>query len=310
MSTTSSSADREARSYEGRGGSRLPPIFTPFRTELPVWAAKYTPAPRLTSYPLWRTELGAGESTIVWLHGIGGTHRYWTCVPSALPTFGRRAVLLDLLGFGGSPRPWIRYTTAVHLSAVRHCLKREEAPVVLVGHSLGAILALAYAARYPEQVRALVLISLPNFGGEHGAFRWFSAKPGGWIYTNMWAMALGCVLTRRVAGHLLPHLLRTIPRELAEDMVKHNMASWVTTLWEVLYRQDTTSLADALDRRIPVLLIHGDSDGTAPVGGVRQLLERRPDWKLLLLEGVDHHPWLRRTEDCLRMIREWLDGQT
>jgi pimeloyl-ACP methyl ester carboxylesterase len=181
--------------------------------------------------------------------------------------------------------------------------------VVLVGHSLGAVLALAYAARYPEQVRALVLISLPNFGGERGATEWFGAKPGGWIYTNMWAMALGCVVTRRVAGRLLPHLLRKIPRELAEDMVKHNMASWVTTLWEVLYRQDLASLAERLDRHIPVLLIHGDADVTAPVEGVRQLMERRPDWKLLLLEGADHHPWLRQTADCLRVIEQWLDEE-
>jgi pimeloyl-ACP methyl ester carboxylesterase len=101
--------------------------------------------------------------------------------------------------------------------------------------------------------------------------------------------------------------LPTIPRQLAEDMVKHNMASWVTTLWEVLYRQDVTSLANALDRRIPVLLLHGSADRTAPVDGIRQLAERRPEWKLRLLERVDHHPWLRQPEVCLQMIRQWLD---
>lgn len=309
MDVSSSSGGRQRRPDEGQGRSGVSSVLAPFHAELPAWAGRHTAAARLSSYSLWRTELGAGEMGMVWLHGIGGTHRYWTCAGPSLAALRRRSILLDLLGFGGSPRPWIRYTTAVHLAAVRRCLEGEKAPVVLVGHSLGAVLALAYAARYPEQVRALVLISLPNFGGERGAKEWFGARPGGWIYTNMWAMALCCVLTRRVAARLLPHLLRTIPRELAEDMVKHNMASWVTTLWEVLYRQDLATLADRLDRHIPVLLIHGDADATAPVGGVRQLMERRPDWKLMLLEGADHHPWLRQAADCLRTIEEWLDEQ-
>jgi pimeloyl-ACP methyl ester carboxylesterase len=220
---------------------------------------------------------------------------------------GQRNVLIDLLGFGNSPRPWIRYTTEVHLQSLRCTIEKERAPVTLIGHSLGAVLALAYAARYPSQVRALVLIGMPNFGGLPGAAKWFDAKPGGWLYTNMWAMALACVLTRRVAGRLLPLLLKKVPRELAEDMVKHNMASWVTTLWEVLYQADVCFLADHVDPRIPVLLLHGSADRSAPIEGVRMLVEQRPAWRLVVLEGVDHHPWLKDSEFCLHIIKQWLD---
>lgn len=310
MRSKVSSAERAGRTERLRARSRFLALFAPFRSDLPAWAARLTPvSTRTASRPLWQMEAGSGEAATVWLHGIGGTHRYWTCVPSSLSEQDGRTLLVDLLGFGDSPRPWIRYTTDVHLSALHDCIEHERGALTLIGHSLGAVLALAYAARYPQRIRALVLISLPSFGGLPGAAKWFAAQPGGWLYTNLWAMALACVITRRVAGWVLPWLLRGIPRELAEDMVKHNMASWVTTLWEVLYRQDVPALAETLDRRIPVLLLHGNADRSAPVDGVRKLIERRPQWKLLVLDGVDHHPWLKQPETCMRTIRDWLAEQ-
>ncbi len=119
---------------------------------------------------------GSGE-TIVFLHGLGGTTRYWS---SMLPK-GRlegRIVLVDLLGFGDSPRPWFRYTVERHLAALHEVLQ-QYGQIVLVGHSLGAALALIYAARYPETVKGLVLISLPNFGSRGHAYEWFRRTPSG-----------------------------------------------------------------------------------------------------------------------------------
>jgi pimeloyl-ACP methyl ester carboxylesterase len=158
-------------------------------------------------------------------------------------------------------------------------------------------------------VEALVLISLPDFGGLAGAQKWFSGRPGSWLYTNAWAMALACILTRRIAGRLLPHLIHTIPRELVEDMVKHNMASWTTTLWDVLYRQDVESLARAVDPALPILLVHGDADRTAPLERVKKLAHGRPTWRLHVLHGVDHHPFLRQRQECDRIIQGWLDAR-
>jgi pimeloyl-ACP methyl ester carboxylesterase len=173
---------------------------------------------RTETLPLKRFDAGHGEHCAVLLHGLGGTHRYWTCGPVSFALSGHRTVLLDLLGFGESPKPWFRYSVERHVAALHASLAGERS-VTLVGHSLGAALALAYAARYPSVVRRLVLISLPNFGGAEGAVAWFARQRGGWIYTNMWATALACILTRRVVGHLLPRLLRDIPREVAEDLV-------------------------------------------------------------------------------------------
>ena len=216
-------------------------------------------------------------------------------------------MLVDLLGFGDSPKPWCRYTVDRHLDALAAALVRQR-NMTLVGHSLGAVLAVVYAARHPALVRRLFLIGLPYFGSQANAYRWFRRTPGGWIYTNMAATALACMFTRRVIGKLLPYVLRDIPRPIAEDLVKHNFLSSTTSMWEVLYRHNLAADARALPVELPVYCLHGTHDSTAPVDGVRRLATGRPNWRIVLLDGVDHHPWLRQPERCREAISGSLSG--
>ena len=240
------------------------------------------------------------DPPFVFLHGLGGTHRYWTSGPLAFPP---RSTYLDLLGYGDSPRPLFRYTVDRHLFALRETLV-GRAPFILVGHSLGAALALVYAVRYPAQVKALILIGLPHYEERRIAFRWLRRKPSGWIMTNMLVTAAACLVTRRLLGRLLPHLLRDYPKEIAEDLVKHNLMSSTTSLWEVLYRHDLAAEADALPERVPVLCLHGSNDSTAPLDGVLRLASPRPNWDVRVLQGADHHPWLNARDECEASLNE------
>lgn len=240
---------------------------------------------------------------VVFLHGIGGTGVYWSAAEGGthLPV---GTALVDLFGFGRSPRPLIRYTLGAHLAALEPVVA-ARAPSVVVGHSMGAALALAYARRHPEQVAGLVLISLPAYGGPEGAKRWFRQRPQGWFLTNMVLTALACMTTRRLVGPLLPRILRDIPREVARDLVEHNFMSSTTSLWEVLYRHDPAEDLRKLPPHLPVLFIHGDRDATAPVETVRQLVDLHPRARLVEFQGVDHHPWLRSPGDCAAAIARW-----
>lgn len=246
-------------------------------------------------------ESGDGDECVVFLHGLGGTHRYWTCGPKPLEFTGRRIVLIDLLGFGDSPRPWCRYTVDRHLDALHNSL-HDKKNMTLVGHSMGAVLAVAYAACYPAAVGRLFLIGLPYFGTERAAYAWFRRKPGGWIFTNMAATALTCMITRNLAGRWLPLLMPRIPRPIAEDLVKHNFMSSTTSLWEVLYRHDLLSDIDALSPHLPVHCVHGAIDDMAPVEALRTLLEHKNKWSIDILDGAGHHPWLRREARCREIL--------
>jgi len=83
---------------------------------------------------------GSGE-TLVFLHGLGGMARYWACRLSEAQPNGHM-ILLDLLGFGSSPRPLGNYTIERHVSALHHTLQ-TYGKIVLIGHSKGAAIALA-----------------------------------------------------------------------------------------------------------------------------------------------------------------------
>lgn len=247
-----------------------------------------------------RVDVGREGPQFVFLHGLGGTHRYWLrAFEGSRPP--ARLTFIDLLGFGDSPRPWCRHTVDRHLEQLHERLGNES-EFTLVGHSLGAALALAYAARYPKQVRRLVLLSLPHFGGEQAAYRWLRQTPEGWILTNTVLMSIACVITRRIASGLLPYLRPDLPREVAEDIVKHSWAASTTSLWDVIYRHDLQLEADALSATLPVTCIHGARDRTVPADRVERLAEGRRRWQAVVLPTVDHHPWLREPGRCRELI--------
>ena len=184
------------------------------------------------------------------------------------------------------------------MDALYQTLKNEKR-FVLIGHSMGTMLSIAYAARHPEQVERLVLLSTPCFRDAKEAHRFFSSQPVpfGWLFSNMVLAAVICIITRRIFGRLIPYFRRDLPREVAADIVKHSWRSFTSSFWEVVCNYDTRKDADGLGN-LHVLCIHGDQDNIAPLAGVLMLAAGRPSWQVHILSGVDHHPWLRFPEIC------------
>jgi pimeloyl-ACP methyl ester carboxylesterase len=110
------------------------------------------------------------QQTIVFLHGIGNSAESWHGVVRLLPD-DVRAIGLDLLGFGDSPKPmWVKYNIAVQAKAVAHTLLKlglTERPII-VGHSMGSLVAIELAKRFPLVLKQLVLCSPPLYKAETG----------------------------------------------------------------------------------------------------------------------------------------------
>jgi len=70
---------------------------------------------------LYHKELGTSGPLLVFLPGVGGTTRYWEnrVVPLAE---NHRLMLVDLLGYGRSPKPWTRYTVERHVAELHRVL--------------------------------------------------------------------------------------------------------------------------------------------------------------------------------------------
>ena len=101
---------------------------------------------------------GSGPMPVIFLSGWGCDTSLWVNqVPVPAPQY--RALLIDLPGHGGSGKPDIPYTLDLFLGAVNAVVEEVHAPkVVVVGHSMGGIVAYEFARRWPERTVALIWV--------------------------------------------------------------------------------------------------------------------------------------------------------
>lgn len=108
--------------------------------------------------------------TVVFLHGISATSDTWRVTlrefNKSKELQGVRLVALDLLGFGRSLKAdWLEYTEEEYNAALDCSLKKlsNNNAMVLVGHSMGSLIAADYAVDYenPVELKHLILVSPP-----------------------------------------------------------------------------------------------------------------------------------------------------
>lgn len=109
-------------------------------------------------YRLHVTDQGQGTPTVVIIHGAGDCSYSWIHIRNNLAKFAR-VVSYDRPGMGSSesgPGPTPEHT----IKELNNLLTKAEipGPYILVGHSLGGLIARLYALRYPNQVAGLVFL--------------------------------------------------------------------------------------------------------------------------------------------------------
>lgn len=110
---------------------------------------------------------GHGKQTVVMLHGLAASKDAWRDLMGELPPGHWHTLAPDLLGFGDSPKPqWNKYTVQDHANAVLALIKQRgiSGPIVIVGHSMGCLVAVHIAAARPRLVSRLVLHEPPLLG--------------------------------------------------------------------------------------------------------------------------------------------------
>lgn len=106
---------------------------------------------------------GEGPQTLLFIHGLGSNLKAWQKNVAALQT-DYRCVALDLPNYGQSSQgnyPFTMRFFAETLAAFMNELELKE--VVLVGHSMGAQIAMRFAINYPDQLEKLILFAPAGF---------------------------------------------------------------------------------------------------------------------------------------------------
>jgi len=95
---------------------------------------------------------------LIFIHGAGMDHSVWSTLARYFANHGRAVLAPDLPGHGGSEGPLLESIPAMADWVLALAETAKLASLALVGHSMGALIALEAAARAPEKVAALALL--------------------------------------------------------------------------------------------------------------------------------------------------------
>ena len=276
--------------------------------------------------PLHFADFGGSGVPVVLVHGLGGSHLNWLAVAPALAR-GARVLAPDLAGFGRTPLAGRSAAVGANRALLGRFLDATVGePAVLVGNSMGGLIAMTEASLRPDKVAGLVLVGpaqpppslawpdwrvaatfltygVPLVG--ESFMRWRAALLGPEALVRQ-TLALCCVDPSRVPPEVVAAHV-ALAGERLEGM------PWATEAFLAAARSVLRTLArraafEEMVRaiRVPTLVIQGARDRLVPLATTRTLHALRPDWSLEVCEDIGHTPQLEDAERCVAILTEWL----
>lgn len=233
--------------------------------------------------------LGSGP-TVLLLHDADGDHLSFAPQLETLAAAGYRALAWDMPGYGRSApvEPYGFKGLAQRCLLLLDALQCDE--VTLVGHGLGAMLALELALRAPLRVRRLALCA--------GGPPLDAAAVAAWVAPRLAALDQGLDMAR-LAERLVARDAGSAALPEGLRLARHCLGR----VHAATYRHALRALAafarrapELMRLRQPALLIGGEQDRCTPPEALQALAHVLGDARLVQLHGVGHWPQLEDPE--------------
>jgi sigma-B regulation protein RsbQ len=250
---------------------------------------------------------GAGPATLVFLHGFGCDQTMWRLLA---PVLGARyrTITYDLTGSGGSDlRAYDRRRHATlhgHAEDLLEIIATTDGPVVLVGHSVGATIALLAANAAPGRIQAHIMVGPSPCYINDGDY------VGGFNREDMAA------LLESMGDSLLGWSMKVAPMIMGAP----NQPELSTELVRAFCRNDPTIArhfaritflsdhrGDLARSSIPALILQCSDDLIVPREVGDYLLRHLPHSSLRIIDNVGHCPHLSAPGASMRAIDDFLD---
>ena len=253
----------------------------------------------------WDSRGKSSGPAVVLVQGLGLSSRFWFDQPERLLASGvPRVVLLDNRGTGRSEKPRRPYRLPDMADDVARVIREAGAgPAIVVGISMGGMIAQHVAMRHPRDVRALVLLAT-TAGHPHATLPHPSAL----------ALLLRAPRVRRDAAEIRRFNRLLLP-EQELDRAHVHFARWPEALAHDPLSMQTfarhffavmTNWTGARVRRVehPAVVIHGAEDILVPPENGRRLAKLLPRGRLVELPGVAHAVSLLAPDAIADAVRE------
>lgn len=229
-------------------------------------------------------EAGEGPNTLVLLHGIGSSARSWTAL---LPLLAPRARCLawDLPGYGGSDPLAVEYPVATdYLAVLENWLAREHVDrFVILGHSLGALIAGEAARRWPDRIAGMVLADPGSGNGLAVGEEWPERLTR--RISDLKSMGQPDFAAARAPRMCAPGAPDAARRTTEREMARVRLPGYAQAV-ALLAQADLAATLPHTD--CPLTFMVGAEDRITPPESVRQLVAERPDAAYIELPGVGH----------------------
>jgi len=239
---------------------------------------------------------------LVFVHGFPLNRATWQRQIDAFrPSY--RVIAPDLRGLGESQAGSGPITMAQFAEDVQRLLQQlTAAPVVLIGHSMGGYVALAFARQYPEMLRGLVLVATRagNDTPEAAAARRATAEK---------VKAEG---SKVVVDAMVPKMLAASNHDpkMAEQvrgfMAPSKPEGVMGALLGMAERPDMTAMLPSI--KVPTLVITGADDTLIPPAESEKLANAIPGARLNVIPQAGHLVAFEQPDAFNRVLKEWLDG--
>jgi 3-oxoadipate enol-lactonase len=249
------------------------------------------------------TDYGTG-TPVVLLHGFPLDSRMWAAQVPALASAGYRVIAPDLRGFGQSEsdQPFTIESLADDVHALLAGI--GVLPVVLAGLSMGGYVALAYAKKYPADLRGLALLDTKAEAdtpeGKEGRQKMIDVvrKDG----------------AKAVADQMMPKMLAKdaagqrpqVAQDLRRMMEETDSKAIEHALGAMRDRPDRSGELGAI--KVPTLVVVGDSDQITPPQGAEAMAKKIPGAKLETIRGAGHMSPMEQPEQVNRALTAFLDS--
>jgi pimeloyl-ACP methyl ester carboxylesterase len=244
---------------------------------------------------------------IVLLHGLGGSGRYWS-EPSKLLNNNYKVISYDLLGFGESPQPKpYDYYTWQQADALRQAMWRDRigGQVTVVGHSLGALVALRFAKRYPKKVSKLILCNVPVIYSPDQA-RLIGNKYSD--ISNFIKNEIQRKGIKKLRESKFVHK-KIMPRYAAHQIQELALTNYeLDHLSEYAYAQslknsieNQASTEDLNAVTMPVYILRANKDRLVIKANIEKLAERMHNCSIIDVDGTHQYPVLKPNDFAIKL---------
>ena len=239
-------------------------------------------------------------TTVFLLHGAFGAKEYWRRQIAALAAAGYRVVAWDAPGYGLSPLPEGFGIDLCAKSLAALLRSQGSGRNVVLGHSMGGMIAQRAWAYAPEHIHGYVLSATSAAFGQ----------PDGDWQREFVRQRVAPLDAGRSIPDYAPEMLKKMMGPRAEGPDVRLLIDIVSLMREETFRAAVAAIATYEGRallptmHVPALCVAGELDRTAPAEVMQKMTTKMPRAVCVSLEGLGHFGW---AEDAARFNQVLLD---